>query len=50
LNPKFSLKFAENIGIKDNDLRGNLRPDGLLDHSDARYKTISENAPAAANR
>jgi Right handed beta helix region len=50
LNPKFSPKFVENIVVKDNDLRENLRPEGLLDHSAARHKTISGNAPAAANR
>ena len=50
LNPKFSPKFVENILVKDNDLRGNLHPEGLLDYSAARHKMISGNVPAGANR
>jgi hypothetical protein len=49
-DPRFEPKATEHIVVTNNDLRGNLRPEGLLDESRARNKRISGNLPAKANR
>jgi hypothetical protein len=49
-DPRFSPRAMDHIAIKDNDLRGNIHPEGLLDESGARDKTFSSNLPARANR
>jgi Right handed beta helix region len=49
-DPRFLPRAMDHIVIKGNDLRGNLHPEGLLDHSGARTREISGNLPAEANR
>jgi len=49
-DPRFSPRAAEHIVVKDNDLRGNVHTEGLLDESTARDRTVSGNLPAQANR
>jgi hypothetical protein len=49
-DPRFLPKAMEHIIIKDNDLRGNVHGEGLLDESGARDRTISGNEPFQANR
>jgi hypothetical protein len=49
-DPRFSPRSMEHIVVRDNDLRGNLHAEGLLDESMARDRTISGNLPAQANR
>jgi hypothetical protein len=49
-DPRFAPKAIEHVIIKGNDLRGNLHSEGLLDQSQARDRTISENRPVEANR
>jgi len=36
--------------IRQNDLRGNVHPEGLLDESRARDRSVAENIPPQANR
>jgi len=47
---RFSPRAIEHIVVKDNDLRGNVHAEGLLDESRARDRTISGNRPVEANR
>jgi Right handed beta helix region len=49
-DPRFPAKTTEHVTISNNDLRGNIHPEGLLDESGARDKIISGNLPAKANR
>ncbi|MGI8955442.1 MAG: right-handed parallel beta-helix repeat-containing protein [Chthoniobacterales bacterium] len=48
-DPRFSSKATEHVIVKDNDLRGNVFSNGLLDQSMAVDKIISANVPAGAN-
>ena len=48
-DPRFAAKATEHVTIRDNDLRGNIHPEGLLDQSGARDKTVSGNLPRQAN-
>lgn len=50
VHAQFPFRTTDNIVITGNDLRGNIYPQGLLDQSGARDRTISGNQPAAANR
>jgi hypothetical protein len=50
LDPRFSANPQGYIVVKNNDLRGNIHPEGLLDRSAMRQKIISGNLPPAANR
>jgi hypothetical protein len=47
---RFAPKALEHIVVKQNDLRGNIHSEGLLDESGARDKIISSNLAARANR
>jgi hypothetical protein len=49
-DPRFAPKATEHIFVTNNDLRGNLRPEGLLDESRARDRRSSGNLPPRANR
>jgi hypothetical protein len=49
-DPRFAAKATEHVVIRENDLRGNIHPEGLLDESRARDKSISANLPSQANR
>lgn len=49
-DPRFAAKASEHVTIKDNDLRGNIHAEGLLDQSGARDITVSANLPLQANR
>jgi hypothetical protein len=49
-DPRFPPKQMEHIVVKDNDLRGNLHPEGLLDESGARDRLISANVADRRNR
>jgi Right handed beta helix region len=42
-DPRFMSKSTEHIVIRENDLRGNINSQGLLDQSGAREKLISAN-------
>jgi hypothetical protein len=48
-DPRFAPKAMEHVVIRDNDLRGNIHPEGLLDESRARDKRIFGNLPPQAN-
>lgn len=48
-DPRFAPKATEHVVVKQNDLRGNIHPEGLLDESGARDKLISSNVPPRAN-
>jgi hypothetical protein len=50
VDPRFAPKATEHVVVRDNDLRGNFHPEGLLNQSQARDKMISANLPAQANR
>jgi hypothetical protein len=49
-DPRFASKATEHVVVKQNDLRGNIHPEGLLDESGARDKLISTNVPPRANQ
>jgi hypothetical protein len=49
-DPRFVPKATEHVVIKENDLRGNVHPEGLLDQSGARDKITSGNLSGRANR
>jgi Right handed beta helix region len=49
-DPRFSLRATEHVVLKNNDLRGNIHPEGLLNQSRARDRVVSGNLPAEANR
>lgn len=49
-DPRFAPKAMEHVVIKDNDLRSNIHPEGLLDESGARDRIIVRNLPSQANR
>lgn len=49
-DPRFVPRSSEHIVVKDNDLRGNLHAEGLLDESMAHDRTVSGNLPEQANR
>lgn len=49
-DPRFAPKASEHIVVKQNDLRGNIHSEGVLDESGARDKIIARNLPATANR
>jgi len=49
-DPRFSPRATEHIVVKENDLRGNIHSEGLLDQSGARDKIISGNLSGRANR
>jgi len=42
-DPRFEPKAIDHVVIRDNDLRGNIHPEGLLDESGARDRNISGN-------
>jgi len=50
IDPRFAPKATEHVLARDNDLRGNLHREGLLDQSGARDRIVSANLPAQANR
>jgi hypothetical protein len=43
IDPRFAAKATEHVVIRDNDLRGNLHREGLLDQSGARDRHVSGN-------
>ena len=49
-DPRFSLRATEHVVVKNNDLRGNIHPEGLLNQSGARDRVVSGNLPAEADR
>jgi parallel beta-helix repeat protein len=49
-DPRFSPRPTEHIVVRENDLRGNIHSEGLLDQSGARDKIISGNLSGRANR
>jgi hypothetical protein len=49
LDSRFSPNAMEHVVVSNNDLRGNIHPDGLLDESRARAKLISGNLPPRAS-
>jgi hypothetical protein len=49
-DPRFPVRAAEPVRINNNDLHGNIHPEGLLDQSGARDRIVSANLPAQANR
>jgi hypothetical protein len=49
-DPRFAAKTTEHVVIRDNDLRGNVHGEGLLDQSRARDRSVSANLPLQANR
>jgi len=49
-DPRFIPRSMEHIVVKDNDLRGNVHAEGLLDESRARDRMISGSQPVEANR
>jgi hypothetical protein len=49
-DPRFAPKALEHVVMRQNDLRGNIHPEGLLDESAARDKIITSNLPSRANR
>ena len=49
-DPRFSPRATEHVVVKNNDLRGNIHPEGLLNQSEARDRVISGNLPAEADR
>jgi hypothetical protein len=50
VDPRFAPKATEHVVVRDNDLRGDLHPEGLLNQSHARDRMILANLPAQANR
>jgi hypothetical protein len=50
VDPRFAPTATEHVTIKENDLRGNVRAEGLLDQSGARDRMVSANLPSQANR
>jgi Right handed beta helix region len=48
-DPRFAAKATEHVVVKQNDLRGNLHPEGLLDESGATDRIIVSNLPARAH-
>jgi len=50
IDPRFAPKATEHVVVRDNDLRGNLHREGLLDESDARDRNVSGNLLSQANR
>jgi hypothetical protein len=49
-DPRFSLRATEHVVVKNNDLRGNIHPEGLLNQSGARDRVVSGNLPAEWDR
>lgn len=49
-DPRFSPRATEHVVVRENDLRGNIHPEGLLDQSGARDRIISGNLSSQANR
>ena len=49
-DPRYAPRAAEHVVIRQNDLRGNVHPEGLLDESRARDRSVAENIPPQANR
>jgi parallel beta helix pectate lyase-like protein len=49
-DPRFAARATDHVVIKENDLRGNIHPEGLLDESRARDRIIAGNLPPQANR
>ena len=49
-DPRFSPRATDHVVIKENDLRGNIHPEGLLDESGARDRIVGGNLPPQANR
>jgi len=49
-DPRFAPRTTEHITVKENDFRGNVRAEGLLDQSGARDRSVSANLPSQANR
>ena len=47
---RFASKASEHLVVKQNDLRGNIHPEGLLDESGAQNRLISNNVPPRANQ
>ena len=48
-DPRFTSRATEYIVIRENDLHGNVHPEGLLDQSGARDRTVSAPLPSPAN-
>ncbi len=44
-DPRFSGRATEHIVVKQNDLRGSIHPEGLLNQSTARNRMVSGNPP-----
>lgn len=49
-DPRFAAKATEHVQIKENDLRGNVHQEGLLDESRAQDRIVAGNLPIKANR
>jgi hypothetical protein len=49
-DPRFAARATDHVVIKENDLRGNIHPEGLLDESGARDRIVGGNLPPQANR
>jgi hypothetical protein len=49
-DPRFSPRATEHVVVKNNDLRGNIHPEGLLNQSGPRDRVVSGNLPPEANR
>jgi hypothetical protein len=48
-DPRFSERGTQHVVVRENDLRGNIHSEGLLDQSQAQQRTISGNFPSQAN-
>jgi hypothetical protein len=49
-DPRFPPRATEHVVIRDNDLRENIQPEGLLDASRAGDRVVAGNLPSRANR
>jgi Right handed beta helix region len=49
-DPRVPFRATDHVLARGNDLRGNIHPEGLLDQSGARDRSISGNFPSRANR
>jgi len=49
-DPRFAARATDHVVLKENDLRGNIHPEGVLDESGARDRIVSGNLPRQANR
>ena len=50
IDPRFAARATEHVIIKENDFRGNVHAEGLLDQSGAKDRVISANRASQTNR